>query len=261
MLLENKTAVIYGAGGAVGEAVARAFAKEGAKVFLTGHTLENVYAIKEEITAAGGEAYAAHVDALNKQEVENHLDQIISQFGQIDISFNLIGFSIYMGTPLVEMTQEKFIYPIETAMSTHFITATAAGRHMANKGSGVILALTAHVSRIPVTKQGGFGVTEAAIEALCRQLSVELGPQGVRVVCLRSAGSPDTPGVMGAMKTLAEKAGITYEQMLEENAKSTMLKRMPSLAEVADVAVLMASDRARSITAAATNVTCGAYVD
>lgn len=261
MLLTNKSAVIYGAGGAVGITVARAFAREGAKVYLTGRTLAPLDAVAKAITNAGGAAETAQVDALDAQAVERHLDEVMRTSGHIDISFNLIGLDSVQGTPLVGMNQEQFTAPIAKAMATHFITATAAARHMAPNRAGVILALTAQVARKPYPNVGGFGVSGAAIEGFCRQLAAEVGPQGIRVVCLRSAGSPDAPGVDEALGLHAARSGGMSAEIEAAIAQDTMLKRLPKLADVANVAVLMASDYANAVTGAVANVTCGQVAD
>ena len=261
MLLENKNAVIYGGGGAIGGAVARAFAREGARVFLVGRTLAKLEVVAGEISKAGGVAEVAQVDALNKEAVEAHLAEVARKAGRVDISFNLIDLGDAQGAPLVEMAQARFALPIMNAMATHFLTATAAARQMAKNGSGVILALTAQVARKPYPNSGGFGVACAAIEGFCRQLAAEVGPQGIRVVCLRSAGSPDAPGVAEAIRLHAESAGVSPEAWEAQSAEKTLLKRMPKLAEVANAAVLMASDHANAITGAVANVTCGELVD
>ena len=261
MLLEGKNAVIYGGGGAVGGAVAKAFASEGAKVFLAGRTLDKLKAVEEEITFSGGIAEVARVDALDKASIESHLGEIVQKAGKIDISFNAIDLGDSHGAPLVQMAQEHFLLPIENAMQTQFLTAIAAARHMAEKRAGVILAITAQAGRKPYPNSGGFGVACAAIEGLCRQFAAELGPLGIRVICLRSSGSPDAPGVQAAMRLHAESAGISVEAMEARIAEVTLLKRMPRLADVANAAVLMASNHANAITGAVANVTCGEIVD
>jgi NAD(P)-dependent dehydrogenase (short-subunit alcohol dehydrogenase family) len=146
-------------------------------------------------------------------------------------------------------------------MRTHFLTGTAAGRHMARQKAGVILALTAQVARKPYTTSGGFGVACAAIEGLNRQLAIELGPHGIRVVTLRSSGSPDAAGVSAAIAEHARAAGVSLEEFKARIAEKTMLKRMPMVAEIASAAVIMASDRASAVTAAVTNLTCGEIAD
>jgi NAD(P)-dependent dehydrogenase (short-subunit alcohol dehydrogenase family) len=188
MLLEGKIAVIYGAGGRIGGAVSRAFAREGAKVFLSGRTLTKIEAVAKEISDAGGAAEAAHVDALDSRAIEQHLDVIVKKTGSIDISFNAI--SIHgdlQGTPLLTMVLQDFTLPILTGVTTHFLTATAAARHMVKKRSGVILTLSASASALSGRDRrfhlmGGFSTACAAVEGISRSLAGELGPKGVRVV-------------------------------------------------------------------------------
>ena len=260
-LLEGKVAVVYGAAGAMGSAVARAFAAEGAHVELAGRTLEKVQALATNIAAAGGSAAAVKVDALDADSIGRHLDAVIMALGRVDISFNLIGLDGPQGQSLVSMPVRDVVAPVEGAVRTHFLTATAAARHMSKQHTGVILALTAQVARKPYTGSGGFGVACAAIEGLCRQLAVDLGQDGIRVVALRSAGSPDAPGVSAAIGEHARLAGVSRETFEARIAEKTMLKRMPRMAEVANAAVLLASDRASAITAAVANVTCGELAD
>lgn len=259
-LLAGKRAVIYGAAGAIGSTVARAFAREGAELFLTGRTLDKVNVLAGELSKGGANVHAARVDALDPAAVEKHLDDAAGAVGGIDISFNLIQIGGAQGQPLSAMAREAFAEPIENAMRTHFITATAAARHM-NKGGGVILALTAVVARKPYPNSGGFGVACAAMEGLWRQLAIELGPRDIRLVTLRSSGSPDTPGVAFAIAEHAKAEGITPEAFEARMAEVSMLKRMAKMADIADAAVLAASDRARSMTAAVLNCTCGEIAD
>ncbi|HEX8983530.1 MAG TPA: SDR family oxidoreductase [Ktedonobacterales bacterium] len=261
MLLKDKTAVIYGAGGAVGGAIARGFAREGARIFLAGRTLAPLDAVAKDIRSEGGEAETASVDAMDAESVERHLAEVVRTAGRLDISFNLVGLEDVQGIPFVELEPDLFTRPIVRAVTTQYLTGTAAARQMAKQGSGVILALTAQVARRAASGAGGFGVAGAAIEGFCRQLAAEVGPQGVRVVCLRSAGSPESPGLDEVLRDIAQKAGITREQIEASMAESTMLKRLPKLVEVANAAALMASDYASAVTAEITNLTCGELAD
>jgi NAD(P)-dependent dehydrogenase (short-subunit alcohol dehydrogenase family) len=260
-LLEGKVAVIYGAAGAIGSAVARAFAAEGAHVELAGRTLEKVQALATEIAAAGGMSGAAKVDALDRDSIEKHLQALLDARGHVDISFNLISVEGAQGESLATMAADVFAAPLEKGVRTHFLTATAAARHMAKQKAGVILALTAQVARKPYVGSGGFGVACAAIEGLCRQLAADLGGDGIRVVALRSSGSPDAPGVSAAIAEHARLAGVSREVFEARIAEKTLLKRMPKMAEIASAALLLASDRASAITAAVTNITCGELAD
>ncbi|WP_018614764.1 SDR family NAD(P)-dependent oxidoreductase [Segetibacter koreensis] len=261
MLLKDKNAVIYGAGGSVGKAVAKAFAAEGAKVFLTGRTPEKLKQTVEEIIVNGGYAELAKVDALNEEEVYMHLSSIIAAHQRVDISFNLIGIDDVQGLPLTNMKIDEFLALVEIAMKTQFITATAAAKMMMVGGSGVILMLSANAGKKPYENVGGFGIACAAIEALSRQLAVELGKHGIRVVCLRSAGSPDAAGVSQVFDEHARLKNQSRQEFESHFAEQTMLKHLPNLNEVANVAVIMASAKAAPITAAVVNVTCGELAD
>lgn len=139
MMLQNKNAVIYGAGGSLGGAVARAFASEGANVFLSGRNRATVKEVADSIVSSGGNAEVAEVDAVNEKAVKNYVDKVVREAGSIDISFNAIGLQDTQNIPLVEMNLADFLRPITIAMQTQFLTATAAGRVMMKQGSGVIL--------------------------------------------------------------------------------------------------------------------------
>lgn len=260
MLLANKNAIIYGGAGDVGGAVARAFAREGARVFLAGRTIATLEAAASEIRASGGLAEITQVDAVDLQSVEQSLDDVIARAGRIDISFNAVGHDDVQGQSMLEMSQALFAQPVTNAMLTYFNTSTASARRMVHQGSGVILAISANAARQAYPNIGGFGAACAAIEALCRQLAVEVGPY-VRVVCLRSAGSPDARGLREVFTMHAQEQGMTLDEFTAQAASSIPLKHLPSLAEVANTAVFAVSDYASALTGAVINVTCGQMMD
>ena len=229
MLLERKNAVVYGAGGSIGGAVSRAFAREGARVFLAGRTRATLEVVAEEIRSAGATAQTAEVDALDEEAVAH-------------------------GTPLAEMAVADFMAPVQTAARTTFLTARAAARHMIPQRSGVILAFGGPGDRSGPMRDyylGGTQVAFDAIETMRRQLSAELGPHGIRVVTLASGGVPESlPEDMEGRQAIAE--------MIEAQ---TLLGRAATLEDVGNAAVFAASDWARSVTGAIVNVSCGALVD
>jgi 3-oxoacyl-[acyl-carrier protein] reductase len=251
MLLENKNAVIYGAGGAIGGAVARAFAREGAKVYLAGRTLDGLQRVAEEIRSTGGEAETAQVDAVDEAAVNQHADAVAASAGGIDVSFNLISVGDVQGTPLAEMPLEDFEQPIMTAVRTQFLTSRAAARHMIRHGSGVILFFGGYGDPLPEYYLGGFQVALNAIESLRRQLASELGPHGIRAVTLQTGGVPET----------IPQSFHGREAISESIVGSTMLKWAATLEDVGNVAAFAASDHARTMTATALNISCGAIVD
>lgn len=176
MLLQEKKAIIYGAGGSLGGAVASAFATVGAHVFLTGHNIESVRKTADKIELAGGKVSIHQVDARNEKSVNNHIQEVIQAVGSVDISFNAIGWQDTQDIPLTEMTLSDFLRPINIALETQFITATAAGRVMKQNKSGVILSLTATPGGIGYANVGGFGPACNAVEAFSHNLASELGP-------------------------------------------------------------------------------------
>jgi len=254
MLLQNKNAVIYGGGGSLGGAVARAFAGAGAKVFLTGQHLQPVQKCADEIIAAGGSAEAAVVNALDEKAVGHHIDALLQKAGTVDISFNAIGVQSVQNIPLVLMSLAEFIRPINIAMETQFITATAAGKAMIKQGTGVILSLTATPGGIGYPLVGGFGPACCAMESFSKDLASELGQYGIRVVNIRSAGSPDSQVFQEAFTRVGEE---TAKSIFKKMADDTMLKKLPPMKDIANAAVFLASDLAASITGVTLDVTCG----
>jgi len=247
MLLENKNAIIYGAGGAIGGGVARTFAREGATVFLVGRTREKLDAVAKDITAAGGSAEVAVVDALDEQAVEAHARAVAAQAGSIDVSFNLISRGDVQGTPLLDMRIDDFLGPITTGVRSNYITARAAARHMVQHGSGVILMVTSGSGEAwtppDVWAMGGTGPADAATESFMRYLAAEVGPRGVRVACLWTAGVVMENDTLHAAKDML--------------VSMSMLRKRPTIQEFADTAAFIASDRGSGITASVINVNSG----
>jgi 3-oxoacyl-[acyl-carrier protein] reductase len=253
MTLQNKNAVIYGAGGSLGGAIAKALASAGAKVFLTGRTIHSVQKIADDINTSGGNAYVDLVDALDEKAVNNHLDKVVQEAGTVDISFNATGIDVVQNIPLVNMVADDFIRPITLMMQTRFLTAIAAGKIMMQQGSGVILSLTATPGGIGYPYTGGFAPACCAIESFSRNLASELGVYGVRVVNMRSAGSPDSR----IFKEAIDSAPELMESILRKMEEDTMLKQLPSMTDIANVAVFLSSDMAGKITGVTIDVTCG----
>lgn len=249
MLLENKVAVVYGAGGAIGGAAARAFAREGARVFLAGRTPAALDKVAADIRAAGGTAETAQVDAMDEDAVGAFADSVAGRAGGIDVSFNAIGVQDVQ-KPLMEITAEEFARPIQTATRTQFLTTRAAVRHMIPRGGGVILMFGGGGPQT-MPGLGGFKIALDAMEGLRRQWACEAGQHGVRVVTMVTGGVPESvPDDFPARDRI--EAGIR---------EGTLLGRAATLDDVGNVAAFVASDRARTMTSATVNISCGAIVD
>jgi len=253
MLLKNKNAIIYGAGGSLGGAVAKALAASGARLFLTGRNINSVKKVADEILASGGNAEVDQVDAFDEKAINDHLNKVVNQAGKVDISFNAVGINVLQNIPLADMAMDDFVRPITATMQTQFLTATAAGRIMIKQGSGIILTLTATPGGIGYPYTGGFAASCCALESFSRNLASELGVYGVCVVNMRSGGSPDSR----IFKEAIENQPEVMKSVLGKMQEDTMLKKLPLMADIANVAVFLASDMAAKITGVTVDITCG----
>ncbi|MEU3766337.1 SDR family oxidoreductase [Amycolatopsis keratiniphila] len=256
MSLQNKNAIIYGAGGAIGNGVAKEFAARGARVFLTGRHEPALTKLAGEIKETGGQAEAAVVDGLDEAAVDAHAASVVAEAGSIDVSLNLVPRGDIQGIPLVEMSVEDYVRPITDGITTNFITARAAARHMVAQGSGAILALdsgSAHGSPM----MGATGSIDAALDTFIRNLAVEIGPHGVRALGIWVAGIPETftPEKLSAVNNQLPATPEMVQNVLDGLTEARMTKRSPRLAEVAATLAFLASDDAMGITGTFINVT------
>jgi 3-oxoacyl-[acyl-carrier protein] reductase len=258
LALTNRRAVIFGAGGAVGRAVAKEFAAQGATVFLSGRTPGALEQATEEIHKEGGLASAQQVDALDEPAVNTYLDHVARE-GSIDILVNVTG-------PRVKdygdgtSTLEQFMLPLSTLVQSQFITARAAARNMVRQHSGVILFLTAVPSR-GGSNVAAIGSAFGAIESLLRCLATDLGPAGVRVVGIRSGAMVETRTIQESFENVARTLGLPTAQLESRLEQAMPLKRFPTVADTARLAAFLSSDGARATTGAIVNASSGSVID
>jgi NAD(P)-dependent dehydrogenase (short-subunit alcohol dehydrogenase family) len=255
-LLRNKNAIVYGAGGGLGGGVARTFAKEGARVFLAGRTREPLDAVAAEIRGAGGAAEVAVLDATDEKAVEEHVKAVAAKAGSVDVSFNLISRGDVQQVPLIDMSTDDLMRALTTGLRSNFITARAAARQMVKQGSGVVLFLDSGSAKGTMPGMGSTGPTDAATDTLMRYLATELGPSGIRVVGIYTAGVADAM-TQEKLDMVAGPGVVDVEAARQGIAMMSMLRRAPRIAEVADTAAFLASDRASGITGTIVNVTSG----
>jgi 3-oxoacyl-[acyl-carrier protein] reductase len=256
MTLKNKNAVIYGGGGSLGGAVSKALADAGAKVFLTGRNISSVQKVADEILKSGGIVEVDELDALDENAVNKHIESVVKKAGTVDISFNAIGVDIVMNVPLVDISVDDFVSPVTMTLQTRFITAKASAKVMMKQKSGVILTLTATPGGIGYPYTGGFAPTCCAVESFSKNLAIELGIYGIRVVNMRSGGSPDSRVFKNAIDTQPE----TMAPMLKQMEADTILKKLPLMADIANLAVFLSSELAGKITGVTVDVTSGTTV-
>ncbi len=255
-LLKGKTAIIYGGGGGIGSGVARTFAREGARVFLAGRTRHALDLVAKEIAAEGGSAEVAVLDALDEAAVDAHVAAVVAEAGRVDVSFNLVSRPDVQGTALVDMSTDQVLAAVTAGLRTNFVTARAAARPMIEQGGGVILHLNSASGAGAMPGMGSTGPADAAVESFMRYLAAEVGPHGVRVCGIWTAGVAETL-TDEAIAATAGPGAPTAAQALEMIAGMSVLRRTPRLADVAEVAAFLASDRAAGITGSMTNATAG----
>lgn len=263
MLLQNKNAVIYGGGGAIGGAVARAFAREGATVFLAGRTQARLDAVAREIAAEGGTVETAQIDVFDQAAVDGHAAAIAAQGGGIDVALNAVSIMHDQGTLLPDLSAEEFLRPIDGFLRTLFITSKAVARHMGGERGGVILTLSEPGAKLAVPGILGHGVSAAGKEAFSRLLAAELAPRNIRVVGIRPHAVVDAPSAGSYTAELfapaAAAAGQSVREFLDDGlAQATLLKRLPTLAQIGGAAAFLASDHAAAMTGTIVDLSAGA---
>lgn len=266
MILSNKTAIVYGGSGAIGSAIAAAFHRAGANVFMVARDAEKLRTAATRIDDGSGRLHIHTLDALDGSAVNQHADEVAAQTGRIDISVNVTGSFHIQGVPFLDLSLEDFMFPIDRYIRINFITAKAAARHMVKQKNGVLLSISTPGSKLPGTGFMGYGLACSGIEALNRHFAGELGAYGIRSVCLRPDAMPEAAANGSHSNEVFAKAaggaGISIQDMLQQHAQAhTLLKRLPTLEEVANTAVFMASDQASAITGTVVNLTCGSLVD
>jgi NAD(P)-dependent dehydrogenase (short-subunit alcohol dehydrogenase family) len=265
MLLKNKNAVIYGGGGAIGSAVAQAFAREGARVFIAGRTQARLDAVAADIVAAGGNVETAQVDAFDQRAVEQHADAVAAKAGSIDVALNAVSVLHNQGTLLADLSLDEFMRPIDGFLRTQFITSKAVARHMGGEHPGVILTLSEAGSTMALPGLLGHIVSSAGKEVFSRVLAAELAPRNIRVICIRSHALIDGPAAGSYTQELFEPAaaadGVSVQEWIAGLAEGTLLKRLPTACDIAETAAFLASDRARVMTGTVANLTAGAVLE
>ncbi len=256
MILDSKQILVFAATGAIGRGAARKFAHEGAHVWVSGRNESALKALVDEIRAAGGEATCHVVDATDAQAVDAYVDTVADAAGQIDAVFNAIGRRpVDLGYPEASMTTsfEHFMLPLQVVLGSTFLTSRAAGKYMAQQGSGSIVTLTATLSRMTAPFMAGISAASAGIEGLTRSLAGEFGPAGVRVNCVRGSGMPET-------RTIQE-TGAGY-QALGYGIPMALppLGRPITVEDTVNAAAFLASDLASGMTGQVVTVCAGAFV-
>jgi len=263
-ILAGKCALVFGAVGSVGAATAKELAAEGAEVFPRGRMRDSVEAVARDINATGGLAHAAAVDALDEAAVTAYVDNVARDIGRIDIEFNAVGArptDYGNGKNVLDLPVDEFIVGVNTMLKSQFITARAAARHMVKQKAGAIVLLTGAPAGAHIEGATAIGSACGAVEALTRNLALDLSPQGVRAVCVRSSAMLDSRTIQQSIEMIEARMSIPREQIAARLANLTMSRSAASVKDTARVVAFAASDKARMLTSNVINATGGAVED
>jgi NAD(P)-dependent dehydrogenase (short-subunit alcohol dehydrogenase family) len=264
--LEGKVAIVYGGSGSIGGAVACCFAREGAHLFLAGRSRSRLEAAAANTALAGGVAEVAELDVLDADAVEAHAKAIAKLAGGIDVVLNAVSIQHDQGTTLDDLSPEEFLRPVTGSLLAQFLTTKAVVPHMGRVRPGVILSLSEPGARLAMPGILGHASAAAAKEAMVRVLAAELAPKLIRVIGIRPHAIADAPAAGSftaeVFAPLAARAGQDISAFLSRGPRqSTLLKRLPLLAEVAETVTFLASDRSGIMTGTTVNISGGALVD
>jgi NAD(P)-dependent dehydrogenase (short-subunit alcohol dehydrogenase family) len=244
--LKNKVAVVFAASGAIAGAVAKSFAQNGAKVYVTGKDLATVQILADEINKNGGWAEPHKADALNESDIEAIFQKVVEDNGKVDIVFNGIGIrpsQNQYGTPSTVVAYENFLKPITTIVGSQFLTSRVAAKYMAaTKTQGTILTLTSSLSRSKIPFMAGVTSASTGVEGLTRCLAAEFGMMGIKVICINPTGMGETRTIQETAAANAATIGIPIEVFGQELSKGYLLNKIPSLTDTANVAAFLVSD-------------------
>jgi NAD(P)-dependent dehydrogenase (short-subunit alcohol dehydrogenase family) len=259
--LKDKVAVVFAASGEIAGAVARSFAQHGAKVYVTARNLDAVRSLAQEIKANGGQAEAAKVDALNETEIDNFLKKVVADNGKLDVVFNGIGVGYSeMGgrPPTTEATFEQFMAPMEKICGSQFLTSRVAAKYMIQtQSAGTIVLLTAALSRSKLPNVAGITAASAAIEGLTRAMAAEWGGEGIKVTCICSGALMETRRISGWIEAAAKQYGVPPEQLVAQYKAFDILKTSPTLKQIGETAVFLATETGVVFNSHIIDVDCG----
>ncbi len=244
--LTGKTAIVFAASGAIAGAVAKAFAEEGAFVYVTAKEIKSAQLVVAEIEKAGGAARALQVDAMNESQIDSAFQHVVTEQDKIDIVFNGIGIrpsQHQYGTPSALVSFESFLKPLTTIVGSQFLTSRAAGKYMnQTKSQGTILTLTSSLSRSKIPFMAGVTAASTGVEGLTRSLAAEFGMFGIKVICINPTGLGETRTIQETAIANANTIGIPLDVFTAQLAQGYLLKKSPSLKDVGKVAAFLVSD-------------------
>lgn len=256
MLLQNKVALITGSGRGIGRAMAKLFAQEGARVFLTARTEAELSATAKEIVAAHGEAAYMTADLTREADCPHVVAAAREEFARIDILVNNAG---HYGpvAPVEDYPLEEFDSVIAVHLRAAFVLSKLVLPEMYARKSGIILNISSLSAKSAFGWGSAYAAAKAGLLGLTRVMAAEASRQGVRVNAI--CPGPVTETVMSKElgNTLAEKLGVSPEEQLKGFLNSILQGRGQTAMEIAQAALFLCSDMSTAIVGQSINVDGG----
>lgn len=258
MLLENRVAIITGMGPGLGQEMAYAFAREGARIAVCCRRQEELDRVAAEVTQRGGDVLALVADVTDRAACARLVDATIERFGQIDALVNSAYDPGPFG-PFESADLEEWRAPIDVNLFGALTMTQLAVPHLRASGRGSVVNVNSMVHRKPLVMQGAYGTSKAALAGATKMLARDLGADGIRVNNV-FMGWMWGPPVQQYVDFASASRGVDPEVVIAEISADISLGRIPDDAECADAVVFLASDLARVITGASLDVNGGEFM-
>jgi len=253
MRLQDKVALITGGSSGIGEATASLFAKEGAKIAITGRNEKRGNAVTEQITKNGGHAVFISSDVRKSSDCQLAVDEILRAFGRIDILFNNAG--VFYPQTTLDCSEEEWDEQIDINLKGTFLMSKAVLPHMIERRSGVIINNSSGWGIVGGDAAVAYCASKGGVVLLTKAMAIDHGPQGIRVNCI-CPGDVDTP----MLPEDSRMRGMKWEDYLAGCANRP-LGRIGTPDEIAKAALFLASDDSSFMTGAALVVDGGGSAD
>ena len=235
--LGEKVCLITGGAQGIGEACARLFLEQGAKVVIVDIHNERGQSLASQLQQQGHEILFIASDIGNKIEVDAVIKKVIAQHGRLDVLVSNAG--IFKAAPFLEVSESDFDEVLRVNLKGAFLMGQAAARVMKDQGGGAIVHMSSVNGVLAIPEIASYNVSKGGLNQLTRAMALALADDGIRVNAV-------APGTIAT--ELASKAVLTSEEARNKILGRTPMKRLGDPSEVAHVVAFLASDAASYMT-------------
>ncbi|MET0208146.1 MAG: SDR family NAD(P)-dependent oxidoreductase [Burkholderiaceae bacterium] len=253
--LENKVVVVTGTSRGIGQEFVRQFAQSGAMVVFCARRPDPLRALEEELRTTGCEVSGIAADVTRPKDVERLMTETLSRYGRIDVLINNVGVA-GPTKPIEDTDPAEWSDTINGNLTSAFLCLRAAVPVMKRNGGGAVINVGSATGKRPLAHRIGYAAAKMGIIGLTRTAAEELGPHNIRVNCI-CPGAVAGERLDEIMAAQATQRGLAVEQLRQAFKGLSPLKAFVDSADVARLAVFLASDQARHMTGQDINVTAG----